>query len=210
MPTQIPVANRPAPSDEARRRQFDHVLARNIATLVDMRNEADRTKATQDRIADAITGFTGSMPFVYLHALLFGSWIVLNLGLLPIPPFDPSFVVLAMVASVEAIFLSTFVLISQNRMMAAADTRAELDLQISLLAEHEVTKAIEVLDRIAERLGVRRGPDPEIEDAKQDVDPAAVLEAIEEAEEERKDGSGRPEIDFRTPSAEPRQAVRPR
>ena len=74
------------------------------------------------------------MRFVMIHALLFGAWIVWNLGWIPgLPPFDPTFVVLAMVASVEAIFLSTFVLITQNRMAAMADKRADLDLQVSLL-----------------------------------------------------------------------------
>src|SRR5688572_22237747 len=158
--------------------QFGTVLTRNINTLVELRKEADRKQSTQDRLADRITRFTGSMTFVYLHAALFGGWIVVNLGLLPIPPFDPTFVVLAMVASVEAIFLSTFVLISQNRMMLAADRRAELDLQVSLLAEHEVSKAVALLDAIADRLGVDRGEDPEIEDAKRDVNPTAVMGAI--------------------------------
>src|SRR5688572_4013680 len=167
--------------------QFGTVLTRNINTLVELRKEADRNKSSQDRIADRITGFTGSMTFVYLHAALFGGWIVVNLGLLPIPPFDPTFVTLAMVASVEAIFLSTFVLISQNRMMAASDKRAELDLQISLLAEHEVTQAIKLLDAIAERLGVQADQDEELEEAKQDVDPAMVFQAIDE--QEQKNGS---------------------
>jgi uncharacterized membrane protein len=88
-------------------------------------------RGLSERVADAITGFTGSMTFVLLHLVLFGTWIVANLGWIPgVPPWDESFVVLAMIASVEAIFLSTFVLISQNRMMAAADQRADLDLQI--------------------------------------------------------------------------------
>jgi uncharacterized membrane protein len=80
------------------------------------------------------------VAFICVHAVIFGGWIVVNLGWTPLPPFDPSFVVLAMVASVEAIFLSTFVLIMQNRLAALADERAELDLQISLLAEHEITR----------------------------------------------------------------------
>ena len=172
-------------SPRPRAGQFKHVLARNISTLVEMRERAEQNKPTQDRVADTITRFTGSMTFVYLHALLFGAWIVVNLGWTPLQPFDSSFVVLAMVASVEAIFLSTFVLISQNRMQAGADKRAELDLQISLLAEHEVTQAIVLLDAIADRLGIEHEKEPEIEDSKQDVDPAAVMEAIEE--EERKD-----------------------
>ena len=158
---------------------FGQVLARNISTLVEVERRADHQKGLQDRLADRITAFTGSMRFVYLHALVFGAWIVVNLGWLPLKPFDPSFVTLAMIASVEAIFLSTFVLISQNRMTAQAERRAELDLQISLLAEHEVTQVVELLDAIAERLDVKRAPDPDIEESKRDVDPAAVLGAIE-------------------------------
>jgi len=95
----------------------------------------------EERVAGAITRFSGTMRFVYVHIVVYGFWILANLGVVPgVPKFDPSFVILAMAASVEAIFLSTFILITQNRMSAAADKRAELDLQISLLAEHEVTK----------------------------------------------------------------------
>ena len=96
-----------------------------------------------------------------------------------LPLFDPSFVILAMVASVEAIFLSTFVLISQNRMAAAADKRADLDLQINLLAEHELTKMAEMIAAIMVRLDVKTASDPEIEEIKKDVAPEAVLDQIE-------------------------------
>ena len=68
------------------------------------------------------------MIFVYIHLIGFGIWIIVNLGWTPLPTFDPTLVVLAMFASVEAIFLSTFVLITQNRMAAQADRRADLDL----------------------------------------------------------------------------------
>jgi uncharacterized membrane protein len=106
------------------------VLARNIRTMERRRDRENVTATLEVRVADAITGFTGSTRFVYLHLVLFGLWILVNLGLVPgAPKFDPSFVILAMVASVEAIFLSTFILISQNRMAAAADKRADLDLQ---------------------------------------------------------------------------------
>src|SRR5947199_332143 len=116
-------------------------LARNIAALERRRRDDAASAPLEERVAAAITRFSGSMPFVYLHLAAYGAWIVVNLGWVPgAPRFDPTFVVLAMIASVEAIFLSTFVLITQNRMAAAADKRAELDLQISLLAEHEVTK----------------------------------------------------------------------
>jgi uncharacterized membrane protein len=92
------------------------------------------------------------MRFVYVHVALYGGWITLNLGIIPgLPRFDPTFVVLAMVASVEAIFLSTFVLISQNRMAAVANKRADLDLQISLLTEHELTKLATIVSAVNRR-----------------------------------------------------------
>jgi len=160
---------------------FSRVLDRNITALVESRRAEERRKDTQTRISDAITGFTGSLRFVYIHAAVFGGWIVWNLGWIPgLPPFDSSFVVLAMVASVEAIFLSTFVLISQNRMQAQAEMRAELDLQISLLAEHEVTQVMTLLDAVARRVGVESRDKEQIEDAKQDVNPIDVLAAIED------------------------------
>ena len=118
------------------------------------------------------------MRFVYLHLAIFGFWIIANLGWIPfVPKWDESFVVLAMIASVEAIFLSTFVLISQNRMAAAADKRADLDLQVNLLAEHEVTRLIELVSKMADRLGVDGGH--ELDELKRDVAPEAVLDAID-------------------------------
>jgi uncharacterized membrane protein len=158
------------------------ILERNIEALYRRREREAAEATTQDKIADAISRFTGSMPFVYLHLAVFGFWIVANLGWLPfIPKWDESFVVLAMVASVEAIFLSTFVLITQNRMTAAAEKRADLDLQISLLAEHEVTKLTKLVTAIAEKLGVEHERDEELEEVGKHVAPEAVLDRIESA-----------------------------
>jgi len=149
---------------------------------MEMRRDREEGSATlEERIAETITRFTGSMRFVYLHIVMFGLWIIVNLGVVPsLPQFDPSFVVLAMAASVEAIFLSTFILISQNRMTAAAEKRAELDLQINLLAEHEVTKLVAVVAAIADRIGVKTEVDSEVNELKEDVAPEAVLDEIEE------------------------------
>src|SRR3954466_1466558 len=155
-------------------------LRRNIKALQERRAQEAASATRQERLADAITVFTGSMIFVYLHLVLYGAWILLNLGVVPgVPKFDPSFVILAMAASVEAIFLSTFVLISQNRTAAAADKRADLDLQISLLTEHELTKLAGVIDAIADRLGIPASQDPELAEIERDVAPEAVLDAIE-------------------------------
>src|SRR3954451_9462266 len=160
------------------------VLTRNIQALERRRRRDEQEATAEERIAEAITRFTGSMLFVYLHLAFFGFWIVANLGWIPgIPKWDESFVVLAMWASVEAIFLSTFVLISQNRMGAAADKRADLDLQISLLAEHEITKLAAVVTEIAAHLGIRSAAeDPEMKEVKKDVAPEAVLDEIEASE----------------------------
>jgi uncharacterized membrane protein len=157
------------------------VLARNIRTLQERRRREEASATLEERLAGAITRFSGSMRFVYLHIVVYGFWILANLGVVPgVPAFDPSFVVLAMVASVEAIFLSTFILMTQNRMSAAADKRAELDLQISLSAEHEVTKLAALLSAVAERLGIQTEVDGEVEELTEDVAPEAVLDEIEE------------------------------
>jgi uncharacterized membrane protein len=159
------------------------VVDKNIRALLSRRNQEERSKSLQDRIADAISRFTGSMTFVYIHLIGFGLWIIINLGWTPLPAFDPTFVILAMFASVEAIFLSTFVLITQNRMAAQADRRADLDLHISLLAEHEVTRLITLVSAIAERMGIEPAINkPELAELEKDVDPEKVLEKIERTE----------------------------
>ena len=159
-------------------------LRRNIEALEARRRREAENAPWQARLADRITAFTGSMLFVLIHLVLFGGWIVANLGWVPgVPKWDESFVVLAMIASVEAIFLSTFVLISQNRMAEMAETRADLDLQITLLTEHEITKMAQVLNGVAERLGLSVA-DPEAREIEQDVAPEAVLDEIEKRREE--------------------------
>ena len=157
------------------------VVERNITALLSRRQREEASRRPQDRLADRITRFTGSIAFVVLHLILFGLWITVNL--LPHVPkawhFDPSFVVLAMFASVEAIFLSTFVLISQNRMQALADARADLDLQVSLLAEHEVTRLISLVTAMADRMGIEEARNPELAELARDVAPERVLDEIE-------------------------------
>lgn len=150
-----------------------------------VRAEQERQKTASDRIADAVTTFAGSIWCVYAHALLFGGWLVCNIGLIPgIKPWDPfPFVMLAMAASVEAIFLSTFILTSQNRMQKLADRRAELDLQISLLTEHELTRGIALIDEIAKKLGVERPAEQELAEIKKDVHPEKVVQEIVKAED---------------------------
>jgi uncharacterized membrane protein len=160
-------------------------LRRNIEALRRRRQEEHAKAPIDERLAHAITRFAGSMPFVYLQVALVGFWIIANLGWVPgVEPWDPTFVVLAMIASVEAIFIATFVLITQNRMAAAADRRAELDVQIGLLAEAEITKLIELVSEIARRMDVPAAEQEALEEMKQKVAPEAVLDAIDEEERE--------------------------
>jgi uncharacterized membrane protein len=154
-------------------------LRRNIEALRNRRRQEKLAEGWEDKIADAITRFTGSMRFVYLHLAVYGTWIAANL--IPhIPHFDPTFVILAMEASVEAIFLSTFVLISQNRTMAATNKRDDLDLHVNLLAEHELTRLVAMVAAIAEKLEVRTEADPELVEITKDVAPEMVLSEIEQ------------------------------
>jgi uncharacterized membrane protein len=96
-----------------------------------------RMRGTQDRVADAITAFAGTMLFVYLHAFWFAVWIALNEGLLgQAGIFDPyPYGLLTMIVSLEAIFLSTFVMVSQNRQAARENVRADLDFETNLRSE---------------------------------------------------------------------------
>ncbi|MGI5135648.1 MULTISPECIES: DUF1003 domain-containing protein [unclassified Streptomyces] len=96
-----------------------------------------RKRGTQDRIADAITAFSGTMQFVYLHALWFAVWIGFNEGLFGHSAvWDPyPFGLLTMIVSLEAIFLSTFVMVSQNRQAAREKVRADLDFETNIRSE---------------------------------------------------------------------------
>lgn len=164
--------------------QLRSALRGNIEALRERRKQEKRDASSEEKLADAITAFTGSMRFVYLHLMVYGVWIVWNL--IPrIPHFDPTFVILAMAASVEAIFLSTFVLISQNRAQAATDKRDDLDLHINLLAEHELTRLIEMVSAIAQKLEIRTGAEQEAAEIRKDVAPEVVLKEIEQ--QDRKD-----------------------
>ena len=163
-------------------------LRRNIEALKQRREQEAAAATLPLRIADAITTFTGSMTFVCIHLVVYLLWVSINLGLVPgVPRFDPSFVILATEASVEAIFLSTFVLISQNRTAAAADKRADLDLHINLLAEHELTKLTSMVAAIAERIDIRFPDEEEIEENERDVAPEAVLDALDQVEQRSAD-----------------------
>jgi uncharacterized membrane protein len=117
--------------------------------------------------------------FVYLHVVWFAVWIAWNLGALGAKPFDPyPFGLLTMIVSLEAIFLSTFVLISQNRLSEDADRRANLHLQIGLLSEHEITRALQMLEQIQSKIGVEPDAGSDLKELETEVRPEDVLGEI--------------------------------
>lgn len=157
-----------------------NIIEQNIQTIINSRQTAASQRTMEERLADAITDFSGRMYFVYFHIVWFAVWILINLGYLGIKPFDPyPFGLLTMVVSLEAIFLATFVLISQNRLSAEADRRADLDLQIGLLTEYELTRVLNMLDAIQDKLGIDNDTDQELLDLEKNVHPEDVLEEME-------------------------------
>ena len=157
-----------------------NIIERNIRTIIRLRLKAGRERSLQDRIADVITSFSGRMVFVYVHIVWFGVWILLNSGRVGAHPFDPfPYGLLTMVVSLEAIFLSTLVLITQNRLSEDAERRADLDLHVGLLTEHEVTRVLQMLDAIQDKMGIKDHADSELADLEMETKPEDVLAEIE-------------------------------
>jgi uncharacterized membrane protein len=157
----------------------EKVVERNINALLERKIEQLNNRSAQHKLVDAITSFAGSMLSVYIHLFVYLTWIICNIGYLPFKPFDPSFIILATFAAVEAIFLSTFILMSQNLMSEEANKRAELDLQISLLTEHEVTRIMTMLTAIATKMGLENIVDEEIQELTKDIHPENVMDTME-------------------------------
>lgn len=158
------------------------VIRENIETIARMEEEFKSKRTFGDRIADRIGDFSGSMTFVLVHAAIFAVWIGLNLGIAPgIHPWDKfPFMLLGLAVSLEAIFLSTFVLIKQSRMSQRADERAHLDLQINLLAEREMTLVLQMLQSVCARLDVN-APHQEVRELAEETRVEAVANELERA-----------------------------
>lgn len=172
----------PAPESSSARSDrpgTSRVLDRNVRALVEHRAEEVRAKTWAEGVADTIARFAGSMPAVYFHLIVFGVWVAVNRGWLPGPRFDPSLSFIGTFASVEAIFLSTFVLITQKRMSELAETRAHLALQVGLLGEHETTRVLRLVAAMSEQMGIQEAHDPELDELSRDVAPRDVLREIE-------------------------------
>ncbi|MEZ0327746.1 MAG: DUF1003 domain-containing protein [Fimbriimonas sp.] len=157
------------------------VVQRNIDSLLDHERKALEQLPFEERLAERITTAAGSAWFLYANVAFFAAWIVLNLGFLPFKPFDPyPYGLLTMIVSLEAIILAIFVLVSQNRMQVESDRRAELDVQVNLLTEYEITQVLKLTVAIARKLECSVGYDAETEALMKEIHPEDVLEHIEQ------------------------------
>jgi len=161
----------------------EDLTKRNVELIRELEEAAKRERTPSDRVAEAIAGFCGSMSFVWVHVIWFGGWIVFNLipGMPRIDPFPFTF--LTLVVSLEAIFLSTFILISQNHDTRVTERRNHLDLQINLLSEQENTKMIAMLQAIAAHIGAELGHDPHLQAMGEHTEPQRLVQQIEARDE---------------------------
>lgn len=165
-------------------RDMSTQLGSNIARLVERRKAEDARAPLGERIAARITRVAGSMGFILLHVVLYGGALLVLTDLIPFPvAWDEGFGLVGSFASVEAIFLSLFVLMNQRRDEQQSDRRSDLDLHVSLLAEDELTKLAAVIHRMADKMGVELD-DTAVEEVEKNVDPEQVLDALERVEEE--------------------------
>ncbi len=169
-------------------RAAEQMTEQNVEKVSQLEEEARRQRTSTDRIAEAIANFCGSMTFVWVHVVWFGGWILLNL--IPgIPHFDQfPFTFLTLVVSLEAIFLSTFILISQNLETRIGERRSHLDLQLNMLSEQENTKMIKILLAISEKVGADLNRDPELAALCEETMPERLVEQIKAHEENKVKG----------------------
>jgi len=173
-------------------RTVEELIARNVAAIQRLETAASAHRSAVDLFADRVARFAGSALFLGVHVIWFTLWILLN-AVPGLPHFDPyPFTFLILVVSLEAIFLSAFILIAQNRAAVLSERRNQLDLQINLLTEQENTRMLQVLSAVAAQLGVTVSADPSAEVLAQATRPEALAEQIERAAKDDAPGGKRP------------------
>ena len=160
----------------------EQLTEQNVETVTKLEKAAREQRTPTDRLAERIASFCGSMTFVWVHVVWFGGWIVFNAvpGLPHVDPFPFTF--LTLIVSLEAIFLSTFILISQNLDSRISERRSHLDLQLNLLSEQENTKMIVMLHAIAAKVGADLTQDPHLKALSEETQPERLIEQIEAQE----------------------------
>ena len=164
-------------SDNSRHSQL------HIDSIVRQEEEALERRSGSERLADGIASFAGSLPFVLVHLALLIAWLLVNSGKIPkARPFDPyPFSLLGVIVAVEAVILSSFILMRQNRMMRRGERRDHLNLQVDLLAEKEITKLLQMVRAICGHLGLQNiMADKEIRELSQDTSIESLSQTLED------------------------------
>lgn len=186
----MPISTKPPASGREPRRRpaaprtVEELTEQNVAAIHRLESAAQSHSNWMNLVADRVAGFAGSSLFLGLHVVWFGLWIVFN-AYPGVAHFDPfPFTFLTLVVSLEAIFLSAFILMSQKRAAFVSERRNQLDLQINLLTEQENTRMLKVLGAIAKKLDVTIADDPSSEVLEQATRPDKLVEQIERAQAE--------------------------
>lgn len=173
------------PTDNARpgdAQGADDLTGRNLRTILDQEQAKKSALTPGERLAGHIAAFCGSLLFVWIHLACFGAWVIFNSAPWFASHPDPfPFPALTIAVSLEAIFLSAFILISQNHETRLAQQRSHLDLQINLLTEQENTQMLKMLRAIATKVGASFDEDPDLVAMEQSTSPERMLEQIDQA-----------------------------
>jgi uncharacterized membrane protein len=190
---------------ERRKRRY---VANLAFGAIKAQHSANRTRL--ERFVDWLNGIASSTLFLVSHFIAFAFWLLWNTGKLGMRPVDPfPFGLMTTIVSLEAIFLTLFVLMAQQRESAIAELREELGLQVSLRVEQEVTKTLQLVAGLYTRLGHRVSDDPELMHMLQPLDVRGIerdlLAQIEAATQNKRhnsmlDGSASPIIEPRNSS----------
>ncbi|MEL7644646.1 MAG: DUF1003 domain-containing protein [Anaerolineaceae bacterium] len=167
-----------------------HVLESNIRTSFELQKKARQRRSFEQKLSDRVTSIAGRFSFLYLHLILIVFHILVNSGWFGNQPYDPfPFSMLIGFINIEVLFLSTFILISQKRDEAETDRRAELDLQMSMLNQYELSRILKMLDELETKLGIAHENDLELQKLIEQLSPKDVLREIEMVEQQMdKDG----------------------
>lgn len=165
-------------------KDVNEITQANIKAICEHEKSKHESEPLKNKMAHAIAFWSGTVSFIIWHAILFGGWIIANIFFIETDPFP--FIMLTTIVSLESIFLSGFVLISQNALANEADKRHKLDLQINLLAERESTAMLRLLEKMAVRLNIPEDDLDEVKKLSTDTDPADLLEQIIDIENKEK------------------------
>ena len=170
----------PKPDDaKSTHENVGQLTGQNVRLIAELEDKTNLRVGWGDHLAGAITKFCNSPLFVWLHVIWFLGWILWN-TVFHFSRFDPfPFSFLTLAVSLEAIFLSSFILIAENRQTQMAERRSHLDLQINLLTEQENTEMLRLLHLMAEKMGITPGDMDRLTSLKETTNPDQILEQID-------------------------------